>query len=201
MSRSDAIRAVALIGAASLLVGAGELTSGGPAESQSAGGGGAEHGRVSLDHALKSRVSGDQHAVSRSGQRPPRSVVTKQPPKSQPLPVRDQALAGGVTNEVAPADPRDIARSLLPSYGWDSSQFGCLDELYLHESNWDYQATNPTSGAYGIPQALPGEKMAEYGADWRTNAKTQLEWGLAYIQGSYGSPCAALSFWQSHNSY
>ncbi|MFB7452707.1 peptidoglycan-binding domain-containing protein [Streptomyces sp. NPDC056194] len=87
-------------------------------------------------------------------------------------------------------------------HGWSvSSQFDCLDNLWIRESSWKVYATNPSSGAYGIPQALPGDKMSVAGADWQTNPATQIEWGLDYIKSRYGSPCAAWSFWQSHNWY
>jgi len=84
--------------------------------------------------------------------------------------------------------------AMLAAYGWDSSQFVCLDQLWIGESNWDHTATNPTSGAYGIPQALPAGKMATAGPDWRTNPATQIEWGLKYIGLSYGTPCSANEF-------
>jgi hypothetical protein len=87
--------------------------------------------------------------------------------------------------------PRQIAGQLLVQYGWDSGQFSCLDALWTHESGWNVYAQNPSSGAYGIPQALPGDKMAAAGPDWATNPATQIRWGLTYIQGRYGSPCAA----------
>ncbi|HET7327890.1 MAG TPA: lytic transglycosylase domain-containing protein [Nocardioidaceae bacterium] len=110
---------------------------------------------------------------------------------------------GGVSSaaELPPTDPREIALSLLPRYGWDASQFGCLDELWVGESNWEVDATNPSSGAYGIPQALPAEKMAAFGADWRTNPATQIRWGLWYIEQSYGSPCSANEFKHANNWY
>jgi hypothetical protein len=81
---------------------------------------------------------------------------------------------------------------MLSSYGWGQDQWGCLDQLWQKESNWSVTAANP-SGAYGIPQALPGSKMASAGADWETNAATQIKWGLGYIQSQYGSPCSAWS--------
>ena len=107
--------------------------------------------------------------------------------------------AGRVTVErqelaTSDSDPKDIAMAMLPQYGWDSSQFGCLDDLWYGESGWDPSAENPYSGAYGIPQALPGSKMAAAGPDWETNPATQIEWGLGYIQDRYGSPCSANSF-------
>ena len=99
------------------------------------------------------------------------------------------------------AGPREIAREMLPEYGWDSVQYSCLDQLWISESNWDHTATNPTSGAYGIPQSLPAEKMASAGPDWRTNPATQIEWGLEYIRLSYGTPCSANSFKIANNWY
>ena len=95
------------------------------------------------------------------------------------------------TERLADGDPRGIARALLGEFGFGQDQFGCLDSLWTRESNWNPYADNPTSSAYGIPQALPGSKMASAGADWATNPVTQIKWGLGYIQDRYGSPCAA----------
>ena len=86
-------------------------------------------------------------------------------------------------------------------YGWDGNQWACLSNLWNHESGWRTTAGNQSSGAYGIPQALPGSKMATAGADWRTNPETQIEWGLGYIKGRYGSPCNAWAHWLNSNWY
>ena len=144
-------------------------------------------------------IAAREHAVpqlSRSAAR-----TEQRDTKAAAMPVVRQAMSGGVTRTVEPTDPRDVARSMLADYGWSSDQFSCLDELYQHESGWVYTAENPTSGAYGLPQALPGEKMAAYGADWRTNPDTQLQWGFAYIRDRYGSPCGAWGVWQSQGWY
>jgi hypothetical protein len=85
---------------------------------------------------------------------------------------------------------QEIAKQLLTQYGW-AGQFSCLDSLWERESGWNPAAENPSSGAYGIPQALPASKMASAGADWRTDAATQIRWGLSYIKSTYGSPCGA----------
>jgi hypothetical protein len=85
--------------------------------------------------------------------------------------------------------------------GWSASQFTCLNLLWNRESGWNYRATNPSSGAYGIPQALPGSKMSSAGADWADNPVTQIRWGLGYIKARYGTPCGAWSFKQGHNWY
>nr|WP_243896745.1 G5 domain-containing protein [Actinomyces bowdenii] len=89
------------------------------------------------------------------------------------------------------AGAQAIAKSMMAGYGWNDSEFSCLVSLWNRESNWNYQAENPSSGAYGIPQSLPGDKMAAAGADWRTNPTTQITWGLGYISERYGSPCGA----------
>ena len=92
-------------------------------------------------------------------------------------------------------EPREIARQILKNkFGYGSSQFECFDNIIMRESMWRVNATNPSSGAYGIPQALPGSKMASEGSDWRTNPATQIIWGVKYMKDRYGSPCAAWSF-------
>lgn len=78
------------------------------------------------------------------------------------------------------------------NYGWGAEEFKCIDQLFEKESNWRWNANNPVSSAYGIPQALPGSRMAEIASDWKTNPATQIKWGAKYISDRYGSPCAAL---------
>lgn len=95
------------------------------------------------------------------------------------------------TEDAADGDPKAIASALMGEYGWNGSQFDCLDRLWTRESNWNPRADNPSSSAYGIPQALPGSKMATAGPDWQTNPITQIKWGLGYIEGRYGTPCSA----------
>ena len=94
------------------------------------------------------------------------------------------------SEDLSDEDPREIARALLAEFGFAADQFGCLDSLWTRESHWNPAPHNPSSGAYGIPQALPGSKMASAGADWATNPVTQIRWGLGYIQDRYGSPAA-----------
>jgi len=88
-------------------------------------------------------------------------------------------------------DPRSLARPLVAARGWSDSEYQCLVQLWNRESQWNPHAQNSSSGAYGIPQALPGSKMASAGADWQTNPVTQINWGLGYIAGRYGTPCSA----------
>jgi len=98
------------------------------------------------------------------------------------------------------AQVQDIMRQLLAERGW-GGQFDCLNYINQHESDFNVYAVNPNSLAYGIPQALPGKKMASAGPDWGWNARTQLKWELGYIAGRYGDPCGASSFWQAHHWY
>ncbi|MFF2633002.1 phospholipase [Microbacterium sp. NPDC058021] len=108
------------------------------------------------------------------------------------------AIAAGNTVEGAKATAAHLAAT---QYGWGSDQFRCLDLLWQKESDWNYQAVNPSSGATGIPQSLPGHKMAAAGPDWQTNATTQIRWGLDYISRAYGTPCAAWAHSQATDWY
>ncbi|WP_371498851.1 lytic transglycosylase domain-containing protein [Kitasatospora sp. NBC_00374] len=101
---------------------------------------------------------------------------------------------------LAAVSPGSVQEMALQIVG-DDAQFQCFSQIVKRESGWDYTATNASSGAYGLVQALPGSKMASAGADWRTNPATQIKWGLKYMNDRYGSPCGAWSFWQSHHWY
>ncbi|KRE57281.1 hypothetical protein ASG70_00160 [Phycicoccus sp. Soil748] len=114
----------------------------------------------------------------------------------QALAAKKQALVAN-----AQKDPRAAARALLGDYGFDDGQWSCLDNLWNGESGWRFTAENSSSGAYGIPQSLPGSKMGSVGADWRTNPVTQIKWGLQYIRSSYGTPCNAWDQWQSRSPH
>lgn len=108
-----------------------------------------------------------------------------------PVVTKSQSLSEG--------DPRDIARALLPLYGFSSDQFSCLDSLYVSESGWRVDADNPSSSAYGIPQALT--QLHDLPADYMTSAESQIRWGLEYIRDTYGSPCSAWSFKSGNGWY
>ncbi|MEN0069518.1 MAG: lytic transglycosylase domain-containing protein [Propionicimonas sp.] len=98
--------------------------------------------------------------------------------------------------------PREIARQMMANkFGWGEDQFACYDSIIMRESRWNPFADNPHSSAYGIPQALPGSKMASAGADWQTNPATQITWGLGYVKQRYGTPCGAWGFKRSHGWY
>jgi uncharacterized protein YabE (DUF348 family) len=100
----------------------------------------------------------------------------------------------------SPGTAQAIAKQLLTARGWGSDQYNCLVTLWNHESGWRVHAANG-SGAYGIPQALPGSKMGSAGPDWQNNAETQIKWGLGYISSRYGTPCGAWSSWQANGWY
>lgn len=197
-----------MVGAAGVAVGVGTVGQGdaGAPEARSTtadqAAGSAEYAGIRLANAQRAAVQAKALPVSRSSSRPvlpPQQRATK----ATTLPLSQQELTGATTEtvDVEPTDPRDIAEAMLAAYGWSSSEFSCLDQLWVSESDWDPSATNPSSGAYGIPQSLPADKMATAGADWRTNPATQISWGLTYIRDSYGTPCGAWSFKQSNNWY
>ncbi|WP_449336534.1 aggregation-promoting factor C-terminal-like domain-containing protein [Streptomyces kanasensis] len=109
--------------------------------------------------------------------------------------VRD-ASSFAAQSSYSVAEVQAMARQMVPS-----GQFQCFSNIVDHESTWNYRAQNPSSGAYGLVQALPGSKMASAGADWQTNPATQIKWGLNYMNERYGSPCGAWSFWQANHWY
>jgi hypothetical protein len=125
-------------------------------------------------------------------------------PQVATTPATSQAGGGAsLVPDGPPPDPgtaQAIAMDLLPAYGFSTDQFGCLNDIWTNESGWRYNAENP-SGAYGIPQALPGDKMASAGPDWQTDPTTQIKWGLEYIKTTYGTPCDAWAFWQANGWY
>jgi hypothetical protein len=127
---------------------------------------------------------------------PLRTEAARKPPVVNRRPLLAQATRS------AQRDPRGAARVMAAQmYGWTSTQWSCLDKLWTRESRWNYRAQNSSSGAYGIPQALPGWKMAMSGSDWRTNPVTQIRWGLGYIRSRYNSPCSAWGHSESHGWY
>ena len=135
------------------------------------------------------------------------ALVTRSDSRAKADPLKKDTLSLGARNtmsrteDLSDEDPRIIAQALLSEFGWSQDQFGCLDSLWERESHWNVYADNPNSSAYGIPQALPGSKMASAGDDWETNPITQIRWGLGYIEDRYGSPCGAWGHSQSHGWY
>ncbi len=109
-------------------------------------------------------------------------------------PVNEVLVVGTMDVATAPVDPgsaRALGQAMAAERGWGADEFSCLDQLWQKESGWRWNADNPSSEAYGIAQANPGSKMATVGSDWLTNPATQIEWGLGYISGRYGTPCGA----------
>jgi len=138
--------------------------------------------------AVRALADASQSAAPSSAQPAAQPTAGAQPTQTATVP------------PAASGSPQQIAEAMLASFGWSSSQFSCLDPLWAHESGWSVTAANP-DGAYGIPQALPGSKMASAGPDWQTDAATQIRWGLEYIKGTYGSPCAAWGHEQATGCY
>ncbi len=123
-------------------------------------------------------------------------VTLPPPPPPPPPPPVVAAKSGGSASAPAagipdPGSAQAIAYDMVLARGWGDDQFSCLVALWNKESGWNTFAMNKSSGAYGIPQSLPGSKMASAGADWATNPATQITWGLGYISGRYGTPCGA----------
>lgn len=130
--------------------------------------------------------------------------------KKSPSPSTSKSASTGKPGAGVPPAPascqvysghRQTGCTLTLAAGFDLQQFACLEKLFTKESNWNPSARNKSSGAYGIPQALPGPKMATAGSDWQTNAATQIRWGLSYIKGRYGTPCSAWSHSQAKGWY
>jgi hypothetical protein len=161
-------------------------------------GAGSGAGAASADVPHRTTVvsrSADRTLTSRTDRR-----TDRDPAKAAALGLSSGPAVGG-QESLSAQDPQAIAQALLPTFGFDSSQMSCLVPLWMGESGWRVTAENTSSGAYGIPQALPGSKMGSAGADWRSNAATQIEWGLGYIRDRYGSPCGAWGFKQGHGWY
>ena len=117
----------------------------------------------------------------------------------------ERARQAAITNQgytPGTTDVHEIARQILANkFSYGDDEFACFSWIIERESGWDVHATNRSSGAYGLPQALPGTKMASAGADWRDNPATQITWGVSYMKSRYGSPCDAKSHWESHGNY
>ena len=143
------------------------------------------------DAAAAQQSSGDSAAQDAQGAQGAQGNAAP----STPAPAADP---GAGTD---PESAKAIARSMMAGHGWGDSEFSCLENLWNRESSWNYQAENASSGAYGIPQALPGSKMSEVASDWETNPSTQITWGLNYISGRYGTPCSAWAHSESVGWY
>ena len=168
--------------------------------------------RTTSQASLSSRAVPPRHSARASQKAPPRvsrAVVPVPTGARTALERARKASAERASREQNRRDivtrvrsnPQAVARLLVSDQGWAARQFTCLNSLWSRESGWQWDADNPTSDAYGIPQSLPGSKMASVGSDWRTNPLTQIKWGLKYISNRYGTPCSAWSHWQGHHPH
>ncbi|MDQ1607428.1 MAG: hypothetical protein QOE16_160 [Microbacteriaceae bacterium] len=143
-------------------------------------------------------------AVNSTGATVIRDGVTVKAPPPPPQRIAAPAHGGGGAPAAGVPNPgtaQAIALQMLQARGWGTDQYNCLVSLWNRESGWNVYSFNKSSGAYGIPQALPGSKMASVGADWQTNPATQITWGLGYITSRYGTPCGAWGHSQSTGWY
>ncbi len=192
--RNSVVLSSVAVAATGMTVSGGVLSSDAPSVEASEAGGPDPEGRLAaadVSEQLERRA--DDEPVSRSDRR-----TEDDRAKRASL---DVSRGGAITRtkDLEDADPREIGRALLPEYGFSADQFSCLDQLYVSESDWEVDADNPTSSAYGIPQALT--QLHDLPADYMTNPITQIRWGLEYIKENYGTPCNAWSFKQGHNWY
>ncbi|MFB7450845.1 transglycosylase SLT domain-containing protein [Streptomyces sp. NPDC056194] len=131
-----------------------------------------------------------------------RSIATRVNAHKKTFAVSAAVLVGtsaavmGTTGSASAASEQEIARQIVPP-----AQFASFSKIVEHESGWNHTATNSSSGAYGLVQALPASKMSSAGSDWKTNPATQIKWGLNYMNERYGSPNAAWAFWQANGWY
>jgi hypothetical protein len=128
-------------------------------------------------------------AASRKRERDAANAPAK--PYDGPIPASCEEYSGN----------RKIGCALMIDSGFGIAEFPCLEKLWNKESGWNHKARNSSSGAYGIPQAYPGNKMSAFGADWQTSPATQIKWGLSYIKGRYKTPCGAWTYFQNNNHY
>ena len=160
-----------------------------------------EAARVAAEQEA-ARIAAEQEAARVAAEQEAARVAAEQ--EAARIAAEEAARAATAEAEAAAASPgssRAIAQGMLGSYGWGGSQWSCLDKLWQKESDWSHTADNPSSSAYGIPQALPGSKMSSEGSDWATNPATQIRWGLGYIAGRYGTPCSAWNHSVNNNWY
>ena len=160
------------------------------------------NGRARVTYSV---ISVDGKEVSRTEvsrtvlEEPVSADVTKGTGKPEVISSELSAVAKGVGD---PEGNRAYAKVFIAQeYGWGETQYTCLEKLWKRESNWRTLAKNRSSGAYGIPQALPGRKMGKTGSDWKTNPITQIKWGAGYIKGRYGTPCKAWDHSERKNWY
>ena len=193
IAKTAALLSVLSVAATGLVVGGGVLASSLPSDASSSTLAATHISSQSVTNDLADRGAG---RISRSADRVPLNDLSK---------ARNLSNASGPARthsvDLSSADPRTLTKALMPQFGMSPSDFGCIDAIWTQESGWNVHAANPTSSAYGIPQALPGSKMASAGPDWQNNPVTQIKWGLGYIKERYGSACGAAAYKRSHGVY
>ena len=197
-------RAAVIAAACAVLVGAGAAGQASEPATPTAAAGTATQSAVTADPLP--RLNFERVLVGTQTTTPPSDVAAQSTevkpadtPAAAPAPIPAPAPAPVAVDD--PAGAQAYAASQLGSRGWAANEMQCLMKLWTKESDWKTTATNPSSGAYGVVQSLPAEKMASAGADYRTNYRTQINWGLQYVKDRYGSPCRALNFHYAHNWY
>lgn len=196
---------VAAVGVTGVSVGGGVLAAGDSSEQVRLSAG--EVDLTSMADAVATAADGTQDtdttAAEALANRAP--IVSRSDRRAAADPTKEALLSteAGLTTareeNLDDSDPRDIARALMPGFGFSADQFGCLDNIWSQESGWRVDADNPTSSAYGIPQALTASRTMPEG--YFTSAEVQIRWGLEYIAGRYGTPCNAWGFKRGHGWY
>ncbi|MCU1404405.1 MAG: hypothetical protein JWQ43_708 [Glaciihabitans sp.] len=153
---------------------------------------------VVVADGVAATVSRDTYTITEPPPPPPPVVVAQ---VAAPTTASSGSAAAPAAGNPDPGSAKATAQAMVAARGWDTSQYNCLVSLWNKESGWNMYAQNKSSGAYGIPQSLPGSKMASAGADWATNAATQISWGLGYISGRYQTPCGAWTHSQAIGWY
>ncbi len=148
------------------------------------------------DAEESARKAAAQTAIEKKEQAEKAAQEAKEREEAEAKASRSSSADFPVQSSYSIAQIQAMARQMVPSGQWQ-----CFSNIVDHESDWNYKAVNPSSGAYGLFQALPGSKMSSVGADWQTNPATQIKWGLNYMNDRYGSPCDAWNFWQANRWY
>ncbi|MET9256754.1 transglycosylase SLT domain-containing protein [Streptomyces sp. NPDC048182] len=146
--------------------------------------------------AAETAVAKQEQAKEKAEQAAAEAKKRKAEEEAASRDAKRESVSFSVQGSYSTGQIQSMARQMVPS-----GQFQCFSNIVDHESSWNYRAVNASSGAYGLFQALPGSKMSSVGADWQTNPATQIKWGLNYMNGRYGSPCGAWSFWQANHWY
>jgi len=198
--RRPALISGVAVAATGLVVSMGVLTKSTPVDGAAAA---AMSTSATADRSTARGLTQDQ--LTQREQQASRSAEDRRPEadrsKARTLSSAASGRAVTKTQDLTVSDPKTLARALMPKYGLSSAEFDCLDNIWTQESGWNVHADNPTSSAYGIPQALPGSKMASAGPNWADDAETQIRWGLGYIRARYGSACEAWSYKQGAGWY